>query len=169
MSVSPEISPKDSLTPKSDSVGTKLYKNHKYSKGGNIFGGVTIDNKIIHPVDYDFFLCSQDCVQGTPRPAHYFVLLDENNLTPDALYRITFNLCHSYAPATRALSIPAPVQYAHLAAKRSRHHLIASQAERHAGVTVWQKIKTDDLINKTKSINEIIKVKLPHKERMYFI
>ena len=42
---------------------------------------------------------------------------------------MTFNLCHCIASAPRILSIPAPVQYAHLAAKRARNHLFV------AGVT----------------------------------
>ena len=160
-------SPGSEQTP--SGVSKSKWSNHKFGKGGNIFGGTTIDTKIIHPVDYDFFLCSHDCVQGTPRPAHYYVLLDENLLPPDDLYKITFQMCHSYAPATRALSIPAPVQYAHLAAKRSRHHLIASRAERVAGVSIWQKMNEHEKAKKTKDINQSIFVRMPLKGTMYFI
>ena len=46
---------------------------------------------------------------GTSRPAHYSVLYDENNFTPDALQALSFALCHVYARSTRSVSIPAPV------------------------------------------------------------
>ena len=52
--------------------------------------------------------------------------MDENRLTPEQLFRITFNLCHVYPPTTKSISIPTPVQYAHLAAKRARSHVISS-------------------------------------------
>ena len=46
---------------------------------------------------------------GTSRPAHYNVLHDENNFTPDSLQALSFALCHVYARSTRSVSIPAPV------------------------------------------------------------
>lgn len=46
---------------------------------------------------------------GTSRPAHYSVLFDENNFTPDSLQALSFALCHVYARSTRSVSIPAPV------------------------------------------------------------
>lgn len=46
---------------------------------------------------------------GTSRPAHYNVLYDENNFTPDNLQALSFALCHVYARSTRSVSIPAPV------------------------------------------------------------
>jgi hypothetical protein len=39
--------------------------------------------------------------QGTCRPAHYHVLLDDNNFDADAIQRITFDLCHLYCSATK--------------------------------------------------------------------
>ena len=45
----------------------------------------------------------------TSRSAHYNVLYDENNFTPDSLQALSYALCHVYARATRSVSIPAPV------------------------------------------------------------
>lgn len=64
---------------------------------------------------------------------------------------------------------PARVQYAHLVAKRSRHHLIASQTEKMNGVQVWRKIDENELKRKVLNIKGTIRVELPLKERMYFI
>lgn len=47
-----------------------------------------------------FFLC-----QGTSRPAHYHVLWDENNFTPDGIQSLTNNLCYTYARCTRSVSV----------------------------------------------------------------
>ncbi|KAL5518384.1 hypothetical protein ACEPAH_66 [Sanghuangporus vaninii] len=77
-------------------------------------GFVTDDPRITSPHMYDFFLQSHAGLIGTSRPAHYMVLMDENELSTDALQSITFGLCHTFARATRAVSVPAPVYYAHV-------------------------------------------------------
>lgn len=51
---------------------------------------------------------------------HYVVIHDENQFSSDAIQYLTFDLCHLYARSTKAVSIPAPVYYAHLAAYRGR-------------------------------------------------
>lgn len=47
-------------------------------------------------------------VQGTSRPAHYYVLWDENQFTANALQQLTYNLCYTYARCTRSVSIVPP-------------------------------------------------------------
>ena len=89
--------------------------------------------KICHPTEFDFYLCSHagikvkilfiSCsaalsfyisvwnlrdfliLQGTSRPAHYHVLWDENNFTPDGIQSLTNNLCYTYARCTRSVSV----------------------------------------------------------------
>jgi hypothetical protein len=44
-------------------------------------------------------LLDNNCVfpyeQGTSRPTHYHVLLDENRFSADALQTLTYNLCYT--------------------------------------------------------------------------
>ncbi|KAG8742665.1 hypothetical protein FRC10_001148 [Ceratobasidium sp. 414] len=94
-------------------------------KSGNCEAGTVIDSIIGHPLEFDFFLLSHGGLIGTSRPAHYSVVHDDNNFTPDSLQKLTFQLCHVYARATRSVSIPPPVYYADIVCGRAKHHLPA--------------------------------------------
>ncbi|KAG8885867.1 hypothetical protein FRB97_009029 [Tulasnella sp. 331] len=89
---------------------------------GNCIAGTVVDQGISHPVEYDFYLQSHAGLLGTSRPAHYNVLLDENNMGPDHLQQLTYTLCHVYARSTRSVSIPAPTYYADIVCSRSANH-----------------------------------------------
>ena len=61
-------------------------------------------------------------LQGTSKPSHYHVVHnDAPELTKDELQRFTFDLCFLYARATKIVSRPAPVYYAHLAAFQAQY------------------------------------------------
>lgn len=92
----------------------------------NIPPGTTVDTVVTHPVDFDFFLCSHAGIQGTSRPAHYYVVYDDTNFTSDELQKLSYYLCHTYARCTKSVSIPAPVYYAHLAAFRAKEHIASA-------------------------------------------
>ncbi|KAJ3207338.1 Eukaryotic translation initiation factor 2C [Entophlyctis luteolus] len=91
-------------------------------KKGNLMAGTIIDSGVTHPSEFDFFLYSHSGIQGTSRPTHYHVLLDENRFTSDEFQQITYNLCYTYARATKSVSLIPAVYYAHLAADRARYH-----------------------------------------------
>ncbi|WVZ60888.1 hypothetical protein U9M48_010848 [Paspalum notatum var. saurae] len=74
-------------------------------KSGNILPGTVVDQKICHPTEFDFYLCSHAGIQGTSRPTHYHVLYDENNFDADALQSLMNNLCYTYARCTHAVSV----------------------------------------------------------------
>ncbi|CAF4424002.1 unnamed protein product, partial [Adineta steineri] len=57
---------------------------------------------------------------GTSRPALYHVLHDEIGFTSDEIQQLTYWLCHTDARCSKAVSVPAPIHYAHLAAYASR-------------------------------------------------
>lgn len=102
---------------------------------GVLFSGTVVDTKICHPTEFDFYLCSHAGIQvnnlfiscslplyfsvwdirgyllwqGTSRPAHYHVLWDENNFTPDGIQSLTNNLCYTYARCTRSVSVGKPL------------------------------------------------------------
>ena len=94
-------------------------KRDQVGRGGNVPPGTYVDKEVTHPFEFDFYLCSHCGLQGTSRPTHYHVLWDENNFNADSLQALTYQLCHTYAKATKAVSIPAPVYYAHWVAKRA--------------------------------------------------
>ena len=86
--------------------------------------------------NWDFYLQSHSPIQGTARPAHYFVLQDEifRSFPPgkvpvpfqtpsDILEQVTHNMCFLFGRATTSVSIPPPVYYADIAAERGRRYL----------------------------------------------
>ena len=103
------------MMPKNDRDGSGRAKN--------VPPGTIVDGHIVHPGIFDFYLCSQQGIQGTSRPAHYHVVHDDKNHSPDEIYKVCYYLCHTYARCPRSVSIPAPAYYAHLAAFRAKEHI----------------------------------------------
>ncbi|GKD45752.1 protein argonaute 16 [Tanacetum coccineum] len=99
---------------------TKLFQA---SGPENVPSGTVVDNKVVHPRYYDFYMCAQPGMIGTSRPAHYHVLLDEIGFSPDALQNLILSLSYVYQRGSAATSIVAPVSYAHLAAKQMSQFL----------------------------------------------
>jgi eukaryotic translation initiation factor 2C len=95
-------------------------------RSGNVKAGTVIDTGICHPTEYDFYLMSHGGLQGCSRPAHYHVMLDEINFTPDQLQALTYRLCYTFARCTRAVSVIPAVYYAHLVAARAKFFLLDS-------------------------------------------
>ncbi|CAG2108006.1 unnamed protein product [Medioppia subpectinata] len=89
-------------------------------EGRNVAPGTVVDNGVTHKSDFDFYLCSQAGRIGTSRPAHYYVLADENGFKADDMCKMTYYLCHIYQRCTKSVSLPAPVFYADLAAYRAK-------------------------------------------------
>ena len=65
---------------------------------------------------FDWYMVPHHALQGTARASHYHVLSNDAKLSADKLQRFTFDLCHVYGRATKIVSRPAHVYYAHLAA-----------------------------------------------------
>ncbi|CAH8821433.1 unnamed protein product [Trichobilharzia szidati] len=89
----------------------------------NVEPGTVVDTDITHPREFDFYLCSQEGIQGTSKPAHYHVLYDDSDWTSDGLQLFTYHLCYAYMRCSRSVSYPAPTYYSHLAAFRAREWL----------------------------------------------
>jgi len=96
-------------------------------RSGNVPAGTVVDQGVTSTTDFDFYLNSHAGIQGTNKPAKYHVLVDENRFPADAIYKLTYHLCHVYARCTRSVSIPAPTYYAHLATDRARAHLSSAK------------------------------------------
>lgn len=97
-------------------------KNHHtkfFQAGGlpdNVPPGTVVDKQVCHPKNYDFYMCSHAGMIGTSRPTHYHVLMDENGFNPDDLQELVHSLSYVYQRSTTAISVVAPICYAHLAA-----------------------------------------------------
>ncbi|CAD7705067.1 unnamed protein product [Ostreobium quekettii] len=98
-------------------------------RSGNVLPGTVIDMGITSSFEFDFFLNSHAGIQGTSRPAHYHVLVDENKLGADAMQLMTYWLCYLYCRCTRSVSYCPPAYYAHLAAFRGKMMVSHSDSE----------------------------------------
>ncbi|CAA0816047.1 Protein argonaute 6 [Striga hermonthica] len=98
-------------------------KNHhtrlfQASASENVPSGTVVDTQVVHPRNYDFYMCTHAGMIGTSRPTHYHVLVDEIGFSPDELQKLIHSLSYVYQRSTAATSIVAPVCYAHLAAQQ---------------------------------------------------
>ncbi|KAJ7949449.1 Argonaute family protein [Quillaja saponaria] len=82
----------------------------------NVPPGTVVDNKVCHPKNNDFYLCAHAGMIGTSRPTHYQVLYDELGFSADDLQELVHSLSYVYQRSTTAISVVAPICYAHLAA-----------------------------------------------------
>lgn len=55
--------------------------------------------------EYDFYLCSHVAIQGTARPVHYHVILDEANVPVNDFQRLIYNMCYQYMRSTTPVSL----------------------------------------------------------------
>lgn len=93
---------------------TKFFQSN--NPQDNVPPGTVVDSKICHPRNYDFYMCSHAGMIGTTRPTHYHVLHDEIGFTADDLQELVHSLSYVYQRSTTAISVVAPICYAHLAA-----------------------------------------------------
>ncbi|GMP97932.1 hypothetical protein CsSME_00046005 [Camellia sinensis var. sinensis] len=96
-------------------------KNHhtKFFQAGspdNVPPGTVIDKEVCHPHNFDFYMCAHAGMIGTTRPTHYHILFDEIGFSVDDLQELVHSLSYVYQRSTTAISIVAPIRYAHLAA-----------------------------------------------------
>lgn len=96
-------------------------KNHhtKFFQTGspdNVPPGTVVDKQVCHPKNFDFYMCAHAGMIGTSRPTHYHVLHDEIGFTADELEEFVHSLSYVYQRSTTAVSVVAPICYAHLAA-----------------------------------------------------
>ncbi|GAV84720.1 PAZ domain-containing protein/Piwi domain-containing protein/DUF1785 domain-containing protein [Cephalotus follicularis] len=119
-------------------------KNHhtKFFQSGspdNVPPGTIIDNRVCHPRNNDFYLCAHAGMIGTTRPTHYHVLLDEIGFSADDLHELVHALSYVYQRSTTAISVVAPICYAHLAATQMGQFMkfedTSETSSSHGGVT----------------------------------
>jgi eukaryotic translation initiation factor 2C len=114
---------------------TRLYPTQEgdADRSSNCSPGTVVDRGVTQASSWDFFLQPHACLQGTARPGHYYVILDEifrqrpvkaplQNAS-DALEDLTHNMCHLFGRATKAVSLCPPAFYADLLCTRTRCYL----------------------------------------------
>lgn len=113
----------------------------------NVKNGTVVDRGVTLATTWDFFLTAHKGLQGmfcfitaslisttnpcsgTSRPAHYTVLLDEvfqalsREQAANQLEKLTYELCHLFGRATKAVSICPPAYYADILCTRARVYL----------------------------------------------
>lgn len=116
---------------------TRFYATREVEadRSANPLNGTVVDRGITSMWNWDFFLQAHTCLQGTVKPAHYYVVLDKifgkvdlKKPHPfpnaaDTLEELTHNICYLFARATKAVSICPPAYYADLACERARCYL----------------------------------------------
>ncbi|KAI9877191.1 MAG: hypothetical protein M1830_004561 [Pleopsidium flavum] len=84
--------------------------------------GTLVERDVTHPFEYDFYLNAHSAIQGTARPVHYHVLIDEIGLSPNQLHKLIYEHSYQYMRSTTPVSLFPAVYYAHLASNRARSH-----------------------------------------------
>ncbi|KAK8017428.1 hypothetical protein PG993_013754, partial [Apiospora rasikravindrae] len=104
-------------------------------KNANPLPGTVVEHDATHPFHWDFYLSSHVAIQGTARPVHYQVILDEANCNPNDLQRMLYHHCYQYQRSTTPVSLHPAVYYSHLASVRAASHedIAASQKELPSG------------------------------------
>lgn len=90
---------------------------------GNPVNGTVVDRGVTMEKGFDFFLQAHAALQGTAKPSHYVVILDEMKLGAEELQTITHHLCYGFGRATKAVSICPPAYYADILCERGRCYL----------------------------------------------
>ncbi|KAI1371293.1 Piwi-domain-containing protein [Hypoxylon crocopeplum] len=98
--------------------------NDKFSadRNGNPLPGTVVEKDVTHPQHFDFYLCSHAAIQGTARPVHYQVILDEQGVKPNEFMKMIYQHCYQYCRSTTPVSLHPAVYYSHLASNRARSH-----------------------------------------------
>ncbi|KAL5450265.1 hypothetical protein PMIN07_001265 [Paraphaeosphaeria minitans] len=90
---------------------------------GNCKPGTLVDSVITSPYSMDFYLQSHAAIQGTAKPAHYFVIENEMGMSEANIRQLTHELCYTYVRATSGVSYASPAYYADRLCERGRCYL----------------------------------------------
>ncbi|KAI8958512.1 eukaryotic translation initiation factor 2C 2 [Daldinia sp. FL1419] len=122
---------------------TRFYptKEADADRSGNTKPGTVVDRGVTEARIWDFYLQAHTALQGTARPAHYVVVLDEifrqrygatssKSKAPgvaknvaDELQDLTQSMCYVFGRATKAVSYCTPAYYADILCERARNYL----------------------------------------------
>ncbi|TEY53574.1 hypothetical protein BOTCAL_0244g00010 [Botryotinia calthae] len=89
----------------------------------NLPSGLVIDSGVVTPNHFSFYLQSHDSALGTARSAHYIVILNESDYTPERIQETTNTICFTGSRAFKALSVCTPAKYADILCDRMRCYM----------------------------------------------
>lgn len=67
---------------------TYMTEKERVMNNGNTLPGTIVDSEITNTYDFDFYLQAHSVTKGQARPAHYYVLRDENRFRADELQKL---------------------------------------------------------------------------------
>jgi eukaryotic translation initiation factor 2C len=159
---------------------TRFYstKPEDADRSWNPQNGTVVDRGVTEARNWDFFLQAHTAIQGTARPAHYYVVYDEifraqKVTTPfanpaDMLEDLTHNLCYLFGRATKAVSICPPAYYADLLCERARCYLSGvfdpSSSPAQAGSVTSEGTSTREQVD-----SSLVKIHENVKNTMFYI
>ncbi|KAI4204293.1 MAG: hypothetical protein LQ350_001273 [Teloschistes chrysophthalmus] len=108
----------------------RFFPGAQGDRNQNPLPGTIVDRDVTHPFENDVYLCSHKAIQGTARPTHYHMLMDEAKVKTDDFQRMLYDHCYQYMRSTTPVSLFPAVYYAHLASNRARAHEDISETER---------------------------------------
>jgi eukaryotic translation initiation factor 2C len=135
-------------------------EQHDADRSENCLPGTIIGTDVVHPFEFDFYLQAHAAIKGTARPAHYYVLYDDNNFNADSLQGLTYKLCYIYARSSCSVSVVPSVYYADLVAARAHCHRLGGD---------WSDFRLTELNDTKAQIAEYAVVKPELQNIMYFI
>lgn len=159
-------------------VAQKRHQTRLFPKGkmdgtssGNVPPGTVVDTTIVHPFEFDFYLCSHYGSLGTSKPTHYHVLWDEHRFTSDQLQKLIYNMCFTFARCTKPVSLVPPVYYADLVAYRGRlYHEAVMEGQSPASVSSSSSSLASTSLSSEASFDErFYKLHTDLENIMYFV
>ncbi|KAK6854597.1 hypothetical protein PG995_009690, partial [Apiospora arundinis] len=110
---------------------TRFYptESRNMTKSRNVKSGTVVDRGVTLARTWDFFLVAHTALQGTARPAHYTVLLDEifepkyKAEAANMMEKVVHEMCYLFGRATKAVSICPPAYYADILCTRRRVYM----------------------------------------------
>lgn len=74
-------------------------------RNANPLPGTLVEQDVTHPFEYDFYLNAHSAIQGTARPVHYHVLLDEAKVPIENFQKMIYQFSYQYMRSTTPVSL----------------------------------------------------------------
>ncbi|OWM63096.1 hypothetical protein CDL15_Pgr008012 [Punica granatum] len=124
----------------------------------NVRPATIVDSGVCQPKFSDFYLCAHAGMIGKTQPTHYHVFYDDLDHSDDDLRELVHSLSYVYQRSTTAISVVAPISYAHLAAAQVGQFVkfkeMSNSASSHGGVTSSGGITAPELPQLHKNVRD---------------
>jgi len=123
--VDPKFRPKVTIAICGKRHHTRFYPTTEADadRTSNTKAGTVVDKGVTTVYNFDFYLQAHAGLQGSVRPTHYVVVVDENKFGADEIQKLTHDTSYMFARATKGVSLVSPAYYADIACERGRCYL----------------------------------------------